>query len=83
MVWLSMRLDTPASTQPRKKVTLTLPFDLIESTRQRSNKNFSETVEEALREANHRWACQELMKLRGKVDFHVSWQEIRSWEDDE
>jgi len=34
-------------------------------------------LKEALREYNHRWACQELRKLRGKIKFDLTYEEMK------
>lgn len=65
-----------------RKITINLPGGLVDAATGASGKGVTETIREALREYNHRWACRELLALRGKVQFASTWQELRGKDDD-
>ncbi len=68
---------------PTKKVTMNLPLELAENASKYLGKaSLTEAVKDALREAMHRKACQELLAMRGKINFEYSWQELRAMDDE-
>ena len=60
-----------------RKITINLPASLIDKTMAYNDKSMSETIREALREYNHRRACKTLMALRGKIQFDLTYEEIK------
>jgi len=66
----------PISEETRK-VTMNLPVSLIDGLPEREHKTLTEIVREALKEYHHRRACQELLEMRGKVDFLLSYEELK------
>lgn len=60
-----------------RKITINLPGDLVDGAVHASGRGVTETIRQALREYNHRWACREFLALKGKVKFASSWQELR------
>jgi len=67
--------------QEYKKITVNLPAHLLANLPEITGKNMTESIEEALRELRHRWACNELLKLKGKVKFEMTWQEMKALRD--
>lgn len=66
----------------QKKVTLMLPADLVERAPEALGKrSLTEAVRDALQDALHRQACQELIALRGKVKFDLTWQQVKALDD--
>lgn len=60
-----------------RKVTMNLPADLLDGAQAATGKNATETVKLALVELRQRRAMSELRKLRGKVRFSMTWQEMK------
>jgi hypothetical protein len=60
-----------------RKVTMNLPAELLDGATAATGKNATETVRIALEELRQRRALQELRKLRGKVKFSMTWQEMK------
>lgn len=82
MVYLAHMLHTEQNI-PTKKVTMNLPLSLAENAAKYLEKSsLTEAVRDALREAMHRKACQELLAMRGKIEFEYSWQELRAMDDE-
>ena len=44
--------------------------------------SLTEAVKDALTEEMHRKACQNLLAMRGKIDFEYTWQELRDMDDE-
>lgn len=65
-----------------RKITVNLPADLVDGSLRVSGKNLTETIREALAEANHRWACRRLLELRGKVRFDLTHEQLAGKDDD-
>lgn len=64
-----------------RKITIHLPASLLEKTMANNDKSMSETIREALAQYNHRRACQALLDLRGKVDFLLTYEELKELRD--
>lgn len=65
-----------------KKVTMNLPADLVEDAPKYLGKSsLTEAVREALQEAMHRQACKQLIEMRGKIEFGMTWQEMKALRD--
>jgi hypothetical protein len=63
---------------PTKKVTMNLPLSLAENAPKYLGKSsLTEAVRDALREAMHRKACQELLAMRGKFDLQIDLVALR------
>ncbi len=63
--------------QRLKKVTVLLPEDLLRKARRVSRSGITPTIRKSLQEYAARDAYEGLRKLRGKVKFGMSWQELR------
>ncbi len=64
-----------------RKITVEVPQQLLESAQSYTGAGVTATVTEGLRRLANIRAQQELLKLRGKVKFSMSWQEMKG--DDE
>ena len=60
-----------------RKVTVNLPAELIDGVMEDSGKGLTETIREALEAKRNTAAWHRLRKLRGKIDFGMTWQEAR------
>jgi hypothetical protein len=60
-----------------RKITVDVAEDLFASAQAFTGKDASETVIEGLRTLASRHGQQEARKLRGKVKFSMTWQELR------
>ena len=60
-----------------KKITVEVPEDLLERAQAFTGQGVSETVRQALRKLDSIRAQRELMKLRGKVKFSMTIDELR------
>lgn len=66
-----------------KRVTMNLPADLVAQAPAYLEKStFTEAVRDALRDAMHRKACDELLAMRGKVDLMIDIQALRAMDDE-
>jgi len=66
-----------------RKVTMNLPAELIDDLPQLSDKTMTEAVRIALTDYRHKLACQNLLELRGKIEFGATWQALVGKYDDE
>jgi hypothetical protein len=65
-----------------KKITVVLPADLVERATETLGKgNLTAALREALTEALRKESYKQLLAMRGKVDFGLTWQEIKSLDD--
>lgn len=62
---------------PVKKVTINLPSDLLDSVQQLTGKGITGAIEEGLRELQRKYLRNELLKLRGRVDFKLNLNQTR------
>jgi hypothetical protein len=60
-----------------KKITLNVPVDLLEEALQAGGDNLTETVRKGLQLIAAKNAFQGIRKLRGKVNFSLSADELR------
>ena len=60
-----------------KKVTAILPANLLEMARLETGQGITETITEGLRHLARMRAGKEIAKLRGKVKFDMTWQELK------
>jgi Arc/MetJ-type ribon-helix-helix transcriptional regulator len=60
-----------------RKITVEVPEDLLERAQAFTGEGVSETVRQALRKLDSIRAQRELMKLRGKVKFSMTLDELR------
>lgn len=65
-------------TPDTKKITLMLPADLVQLAQKGRKESLTEIIREALTESVHRRAGEELLKLRGKVRFGLSHDDIKA-----
>ena len=75
---IAKRQVHPAAVSPvsgMKKVTVNLPATLLEPL---DGMGTTELIRHALKEYRHRWACQELLKLQGKVKFDITYEQLKS-----
>ena len=66
-----------------RKITVNLPAELIDGVMADSDKGLTETIREALETKRSAAAWERLRKLRGSIDFGMSWQDARGKFDDE
>ena len=60
-----------------RKITVDVPEDLLERVQEFTGTGVSDTVRAALKRLDSFRAQQELLKLRGKVKFSMTWQEMK------
>jgi hypothetical protein len=72
---LSCMKNTPK--EEYKKITVNVPAKLLK-TPAGEELNVTQTVVDGLKWMAHKRACDELIKLRGKVKFLMSWEEIKA-----
>ena len=60
-----------------RKITVQVPEDVLERAQAYTQEGVTQTVTAALRRLASIQAQQELLKLRGKVKFSVSYDEIK------
>jgi Bacterial antitoxin of type II TA system, VapB len=61
----------------KRKITVEVPEDLLASAQAFTGKGVTSTVREGLRELVSIQAQREARKLRGKVKFSMTWQDLR------
>ena len=60
-----------------RKITVRVPADLLAKAQYASRAGITDTVRKALEAYVTKWACDELLKLRGKVKFSIDLKELR------
>jgi hypothetical protein len=60
-----------------RKITVEVPNDLLERLQDYTGAGVTETVRTALKRLDGARAQKELLKLRGKVNFSMTWQEMK------
>ena len=60
-----------------KKYTIALPPDLVEHAVEITGGSVRHAIETSLKEMNHRWACQRILKMRGKIDLGIDLAALR------
>jgi hypothetical protein len=74
-------METIPTKPATKKVTMFLPVELIRHTTDITQSSLTETVRRALEEMARREAYKRLAAMRGKVDFGITWQELKELRD--
>lgn len=78
---IAKRQRHPTAVSPlpgMKKVTVALPPHLLEPI---NGMGTTEMIREALKEYRHRWACDSLRSMRGKVKFDLTYKELKELRD--
>jgi Arc/MetJ-type ribon-helix-helix transcriptional regulator len=73
----SIKYGSNAGMSEMRKITVEVPEDLLERVQQFTGAGVTETVRAALKKMDSIRAQQELLKLRGKVKFSLSVEEMR------
>ncbi|MFZ1991230.1 MAG: hypothetical protein WAW96_15835 [Alphaproteobacteria bacterium] len=60
-----------------RKITVEVPAELLDMAQAETGKGISETVREGLKKLASMRAQKELLALRGKVKFSMTWQEMK------
>lgn len=60
-----------------KKVTVILPADLLEHAVEITGGSVRHAIETSLKEMSHRWACQRMLAMRGKLDLGIDLAALR------
>lgn len=60
-----------------RKVTINIPAELLDSAQQLTGKGITGAIEEGLKELQRKYLRNELLKLRGKVDFKLDLNQTR------
>jgi len=60
-----------------RKITVEVPEKLLDTAQRETRKGVTETVREGLRRLAAARAQKELLNLRGKVKFSMTWQEMK------
>ncbi|NWG70845.1 MAG: hypothetical protein HXY23_04430 [Parvularculaceae bacterium] len=60
-----------------RKITVEVPESLLDDAQAETGKGVSETVREGLKRIASARAQRELLALRGKVKFSMTWQEMK------
>lgn len=66
-----------ASSETGKKYTIILPPSLVERAVEITGGSVRHAIEQSLEKMTHRWACQEMLKLQGKVDLGIDLAALR------
>ncbi|HJR69308.1 MAG TPA: hypothetical protein VKA43_04655 [Gammaproteobacteria bacterium] len=61
----------------QRKITVLVPEDLLISAQKETGTGVTETVREGLKRLASRRAQRELLALRGKVKFSMTWEELK------
>ena len=64
-------------TEEMQKITIHLPTSLIDPLMADLNMGKTEVIKEALQELKRKCAYEKLASLRGKIDFGMTWQEMK------
>jgi hypothetical protein len=60
-----------------RKITVSLPAELVAASLRASGKGLTETITEALTEARQRSASRALLAMRGKIDLQIDLAALR------
>lgn len=60
-----------------RKITVDVPEDLLERVQEFTGAGVTETVRTALKQLDSQRAQREMLKLRGKIKFSMTWQEMK------
>jgi hypothetical protein len=61
----------------QRKITVFVPEELLLSAQKETGTGVTETVREGLKKLASQRAQRELLALRGKVKFSISWEEMK------
>jgi len=61
----------------RRKITVSVPEDLLVSAQKETGAGVTETVRRGLKKLASQRAQRELLALRGKVKFSMTWEEMK------
>jgi hypothetical protein len=61
----------------QRKITVLVPDELLISAQKETGTGVTETVREGLKTLASRRAQRELLALRGKVTFSMTWEEMK------
>ncbi len=61
----------------QRKITVLIPESLLVSAQKETGTGVTETVREGLKALASRRAQRELLALRGKVKFSMTWEELK------
>ena len=61
----------------QRKITVSVPEALLVSAQKETGTGVTETVRDGLRKLASRRAQRELLELRGKVKFSMTWEELK------
>jgi hypothetical protein len=61
----------------QRKITVSVPEDLLVSAQKETGAGVTETVREGLEKLASLHAQRELLALRGKVKFSMTWEEMK------
>ena len=61
----------------QRKITVFVPEDLLVSAQQETGRGVTETVREGLKKLASLRAQRDLLALRGKVRFSMTWNEMK------
>ena len=73
--WSLQCIEVPMAEM--KKITVEVPEDVLKSAQDYTGEGVTETVRAALRKLASIRAQHEARKLRGKVKFSMTWQEMK------
>jgi hypothetical protein len=77
----SLDAGTLSGMDELRKITVEVPDELLRSAQSFTGEGVTETVRQGLRQLASARAQKELLAMRGKVKFSMSWQEMKG--DDE
>ena len=72
-----MRLVLFYGMSVQRKITVSVPQDLLVSAQKETGAGVTETVREGLKKLASLRAQRELLALRGKVKFSMTWEEMK------
>jgi hypothetical protein len=61
----------------QRKITVSVPQDLLASAQKETGAGVTETVREGLKKLASLRAQRELLALRGKVEFSMTWEDMK------
>jgi hypothetical protein len=73
----SLKAGINAGMGELRKITVQVPEDVLEKAQAYTGEGVTQTVTAALKRLASIQAQQELLKLRGKVKFSMTWQEMK------
>ena len=77
VLYASFCAGSVAGMNQQRKITVLVPEELLLSAQKETGTGVTETVREGLKKLASLRAQRELLTLRGKVRFSMSWQEMK------